>query len=123
MYFRTGLALTLALPVCVAPSASSQDNAAPQTPIPAPAPATVQAMPQAQASAQTENVHIRVGRSIIVTMQARLRKVYVSNPAVVESTTTSPNQVVITAKSAGSSNVVFWDEQGRSRMLEVSADV
>jgi pilus assembly protein CpaC len=41
----------------------------------------------------------------------------------VESTTTSPNQVVVTAKSAGSSNVVFWDEEGRSRMLEVSADV
>jgi pilus assembly protein CpaC len=80
-------------------------------------------MPQAQASSETENVHILIGRSIIVTMQARLRKVYVSNPVVVESTTTSPNQVVVTAKSAGSSNVVFWDEEGRSRMLEVSADV
>jgi pilus assembly protein CpaC len=100
----------------------SQDSAAPQTPTPAPAPATVQALP-AQTSAETESVHILVGRSIIVTMQARLRKVYVSNPVVVESTTTSPNQVVITAKSAGSSNIVFWDEEGRSRMLEVSADV
>jgi len=123
MHVRAGLAFTLALSLCVALPASSQDSAAPQTPAPAPAPATVQAMPQAQASAETENVHILVGRSIIVTMQARLRKVYVSNPAVVESTTTSPNQVVVTAKSAGSSNVVFWDEQGRSRMLEVSADV
>src|ERR1700751_1327646 len=123
MHFRTGLALTLALPLCVALLASAQDRDAPQTPAQAPAPATVQAMPQAQTSAETENVHILVGRSIIVTMQARLRKVYVSNPVVVESTTTSPNQVVITAKSAGSSNVVFWDEEGRSRMLEVSADV
>jgi pilus assembly protein CpaC len=123
MHVRAGLAFTLALPLCVALPASSQDSAAPQTPAPAPAPATVQAMPQAQASSETENVHILIGRSIIVTMQARLRKVYVSNPVVVESTTTSPNQVVVTAKSAGSSNVVFWDEEGRSRMLEVSADV
>jgi pilus assembly protein CpaC len=122
MHLRAGLALTLALPLCVAPSASSQDSAAPQTPAPAPAPATVQAVPQTQA-AETESVHILVGRSIIVTMQARLRKVYISNPVVVESTTTSPNQVVITAKSPGSSNIVFWDEEGRSRMLEVSADV
>ena len=83
MHFRTGLALTLALPLCVALPASSQDSAAPQTPAPAPAPATVQALPQAQTSAETENVHILVGRSIIVTMQARLRKIYVSNPAVV----------------------------------------
>jgi pilus assembly protein CpaC len=123
MHVRAGLAFTLALPLCVALPASSQDSAAPQTPVAAPAPATVQAMPQAQASSETENVHILIGRSIIVTMQARLRKVYVSNPAVVESTTTSPNQVVVTAKAAGSSNVVFWDEEGRSRMLEVSADV
>ncbi len=123
MHVRAGLALTLAIPLCVALPASSQDSAAPQTPTPAPAPATVQALPQAQPAAETENVHILIGRSIIVTMQARLRKVYVSNPAVVESTTTTPNQVVITAKSAGSSNVVFWDEDGRSRMLEVSADV
>jgi pilus assembly protein CpaC len=123
MHVRAGLAFTLVLPLCVALPASSQDSAAPQTPATVPAPATVQAVPPAQTSAETENVHILVGRSIIVTMQARLRKVYVSNPAVVESTTTSPNQVVITAKGPGSSNVVFWDEEGRSRMLEVSADV
>ena len=68
-------------------------------------------------------MHILVGRSIIVNMQTRLRRVYISNPAVIDSTTTSPNQVVLSAKSAGSCNVVFWDEQDQSRMLEVSADV
>ncbi|HEX3968825.1 MAG TPA: pilus assembly protein N-terminal domain-containing protein [Edaphobacter sp.] len=122
MHVRAGLVFTLLLPLCAALPASSQDSATPQTPAPAPAPATIQAVP-AQTSAETESVHILIGRSIIVTMQARLRKVYVSNPAVVESTTTSPNQVVVTAKGPGSSNVVFWDEDGRSRMLEVSADV
>jgi pilus assembly protein CpaC len=122
MHIRVGLVVTLAFSICVALPALSQDSAAPQVPSPAPAPATVQALPQ-QTSTETESVHILVGRSIIVTMQARLRKVYISNPAVVESTTTSPNQVVITAKAAGSSNIVFWDEEGRSRMLEVSADV
>ncbi|HSU19309.1 MAG TPA: type II and III secretion system protein family protein [Acidobacteriaceae bacterium] len=72
---------------------------------------------------ETETVHILVGRSIMINMQTRLRKIYISNPAVLESTTTTPNQVVITAKAAGSCNVVFWDENGHSRMLEVSADV
>jgi len=116
MHVRAGLVLTLALPLCVALPAVSQSDAAPQTA----APPT--ALPP-QTSTETESVHILTGRSIIVTMQARLRKVYVSNPAVIESTTTSPYQVVITAKIPGSSNVVFWDEEGRSRMLEVSADV
>jgi pilus assembly protein CpaC len=77
----------------------------------------------APATGETESVHILVGRSIIINMQTRLRRVYISNPAVIDSTTTSPNQVVLTAKSAGSCNVVFWDESDQSRMLEVSADV
>lgn len=114
MHVRVGLVLTIATSLLVAQPALSQTDNAAQTS----APAAVGAQ-----TPEMENVHILVGRSIIVTMQARLRKVYVSNPPVVDSTTTSPTQVVITAKTAGSSNVVFWDEQGHSRMLEVSADV
>jgi pilus assembly protein CpaC len=114
MQVRFRLTATLLLPLCLAFSASFPAFASPQASAPAAGAAT---------PAETESVHILVGRSIIVNMQARLRKVYISNPAVVESTTTSPNQVVITAKSAGSSNIVFWDEHDQSRMLEVSADV
>lgn len=72
---------------------------------------------------ETESVHVLVSRSIVVNMQSRLRKIYLSNPAVVDSATTSPTQVVLTAKAAGSSNVVFWDETGHSRMLELYSDV
>ncbi|GAC1360120.1 MAG: type II and III secretion system protein family protein [Acidobacteriaceae bacterium] len=72
---------------------------------------------------ETESVHVLVGRSIVINMQARLRKVYLSNPAVVESATTSPTQVIITAKAPGSSNIVFWDETGHSRILELYSDV
>lgn len=115
MHIRAGLVLTLAVPLCVASAAVSQTDSLPQS--------TARAAAAPQTSAESETVHILVGRSIIVTMQARLRKIYVSNPAVIESTTTAPTQVVITAKAPGSSNVVFWDEDGHSRMLEVSADV
>lgn len=72
---------------------------------------------------ETESVHILVGHSIVVNMQARLKRVYVSNPTVLESSTTSPTQVVITAKAAGASNVVFWDELGHSRLLDVYSDL
>ena len=94
--------------------------AAGQQPAPPAAQPTTMA---AQDMPETEAVHVLVGRSIIINMQTRLRKIYISNPAVLESTTTTPTQVVITAKNAGSCNVVFWDETGHSRMLEVSADV
>jgi pilus assembly protein CpaC len=114
MHVRVGLVLTLPL-FFIALTGSAQTGTPQQPP--------AQAVVAPQTSAETETVHILVGRSIIITMQARLRKIYVSNPDVIESTTTSPNEVVLTAKSAGSSNVVFWDEAGHSRMLEVSSDV
>ncbi|MHB1023742.1 MAG: type II and III secretion system protein family protein [Acidobacteriaceae bacterium] len=72
---------------------------------------------------EAESVHILVGRSVVINMQARLRRVYISNPAIVESSTTSPTQVVITAKTSGTSNVVFWDESNHSRMLDVFSDI
>lgn len=72
---------------------------------------------------EAESVHILVGRSVVINMQARLRRVYISNPAVLESATTSATQVVLTTKASGTSNVVFWDEFGHSRMLDVYADI
>jgi pilus assembly protein CpaC len=116
MHVRVRHTATLILPLCFAFSGSLPSFASPQASAPA-------ASATAPAVGETESVHILVGRSIIINMQTRLRRVYISNPAVIDSTTTSPNQVVLTAKSAGSCNVVFWDEQDQSRMLEVSADV
>ena len=45
----------------------------------------------------------------------RLRRVYVSNPAVLDSYTANARQIVITAKAPGSSSLVLWDEAGRSQ--------
>lgn len=116
MHVRLRHTATLILPLFLAFSASSAFFALPQA-------CAQAASTAAPAVGETESVHILVGRSIIINMQTRLRRVYISNPAVIDSTTTSPNQVVLTAKSAGSCNVVFWDENEQSRMLEVSADV
>lgn len=80
------------------------------------------ASPQAPGTS-SQVLHIVVGRSVIINLQARLRRVLVSNPAVVESVTTSPTQVVVTAKQPGTSSVLLWDETGESRILDVYSDV
>ena len=80
------------------------------------------ASPQAPGTS-SQVLHIVVGRSVIINLQARLRRVLVSNPKVVESLTTSPTQVVVTAKEPGTSSVLLWDETGESRILDVYADV
>jgi len=72
---------------------------------------------------ETQSVHVQVGRSIILNTQARLRRIVVSNPNVLDTATVSPTQVVVTAKSPGSSSLVLWDESSNARIVDVYADV
>ncbi|HEV2383042.1 MAG TPA: type II and III secretion system protein family protein [Terriglobia bacterium] len=72
---------------------------------------------------EAEPLHILVGKSVVINMQTRLKRVLVSNPVVIEGVATSPTQVVVEAKAAGTSSLILWDETGRSRMLDVMVDV
>src|SRR5271157_614968 len=53
----------------------------------------------------SRTLHLVVGRSLFINTADRLRRVYVSNPAVLDSLTASPNQLVITANETGQSNL------------------
>ncbi len=75
------------------------------------------------AGAEAQTLHILAGRSVIVNTQARLKRILVSNPVLIETTTVSPTQLVISAKAPGTASLVIWDETGRARIIDVSADV
>lgn len=68
-------------------------------------------------------MHILVGNSVVIRTDPRLTRVLVGNPAVVNTQTTAPNEVVVTATAPGSSSVVLWQENNQSRIIEVFADV
>ena len=68
-------------------------------------------------------LHILVGHSVVIRTDARLRRVLVGNPAVVTTATTAANELVVTAIASGSSSVVLWQEDNKSRILEVFGDV
>ncbi len=70
-----------------------------------------------------QTLHVIVGRSMFIDTPDRLRRVYVSNPTVVDSITPTPRELVITAKTAGESSLVLWNESGKSSVYIVSADV
>ena len=52
----------------------------------------------------------------------RLKRVYVSNPLIIDSFTSSPTQIVVTAKAPGISSLILWDEAGQSQTYLVSSD-
>ncbi len=74
-------------------------------------------------SQSTQSVHILVGKSSIINLDARLTRILVSNPAVIEALATTPTQVVLNAKAAGNSSLILWDETGRCQMFDVTVDL
>ncbi len=87
-------------------------------------PAAGQSASQAtETPAEGETVHVLVGKSVVINVQAPLTRVLSSNPTVVETMATSPTQVVVEGKAAGASSLILWDESGRSQMLDVVVDL
>jgi pilus assembly protein CpaC len=118
---RTGIAriaaLALFAAICGMHRAVAQ--AAPVAP-----PQSAAAVPPAISSATpSDQLHIVVGRSLVLTSEAPLRRIYVGNPAVLQSYTSGANEVVLTAKAVGTSSIVMWEESGGRRLYTVSADL
>jgi pilus assembly protein CpaC len=76
-----------------------------------------------QSAAAREALHVVVGRSIFLDTTYRVRRVYIANPAVVDSYTANPHEIVLTSKAPGTSSVILWDEMGHTQSYLVSADV
>ena len=77
----------------------------------------------ATSEANAVTLHLIVGRSLFISVADKLRRVYVSNPAVLDALTASQFEVVITAKAPGTSSLVMWSATGQSRIYTVLADV
>jgi len=90
---------------------------------PAEAADTAARQPTAAASDPSSVLRLIVGRSLFVEFPEKLRRVYVSNPLVLDAMTSSPSEIVVTAKSAGASSLVLWSCTGQKKMFTVLADV
>jgi pilus assembly protein CpaC len=82
-----------------------------------------QSAPAVGSPSEGETVHVLVGKSVVINVQAPLTRVLSSNPTAVEAMATSPTQVVVEGKAAGSSSLILWDASGRSQILDVSVDL
>jgi pilus assembly protein CpaC len=69
------------------------------------------------------SLRLVVGHSMFINTKERLRRVYVSNPAVLDSMTSSPRQIVVTAKAPGVSSLILWDETGHTHSWQITADM
>ena len=98
----------------------------------APAPPSVPAQPEVSVPAVQDaagtvlignSLRLVVGRSMFINTQKRLLRIYVSNPDVLDSMTSNPHQIVVTAKAAGVSSLILWDETGHTQAWQITADM
>jgi len=60
---------------------------------------------------------------VVINLQSPVTRILSSNPAIIDTLATSPTQVVVEGKAAGSSSLILWDATGHSQMLDVTVDV
>ncbi len=77
----------------------------------------------AAAQAEGQALHVFVGKSVVINLQVPVTRILSSNPAVIDTLATSPTQIVVEGKAAGSSSLILWDATGHSQMLDVTVDV
>jgi pilus assembly protein CpaC len=84
---------------------------------------TLLAVLHAAAQSEGQALHVFVGKSVVINMQAPVSRILSSNPEVIDTLATSPTQVVVEGKAAGVSSLILWDSSGHSQILDVTVDV
>src|SRR6266705_3993953 len=77
----------------------------------------------AAAQAEGQALHVFVGKSVVINLQSPVTRILSSNPSVIDTLATSPTQIVVEGKLAGSSSLILWDATGHSQMLDVTVDL
>ena len=76
-----------------------------------------------QAPGEAETLHVLVGRSLVLTSPARIKRISVADPSVIDALAVSPNQILINGKVPGAVSLVLWDETGQSQEFDISVDL
>ena len=102
---------------CPAPAQSYRYRppAVDQSMLSSPAPAPV------RRTRPNQDLHLIVGQSTIL-RGVVLKRIYVGNPALLQTLNSAPDEVVVTAKATGATSLVLWDTMGNSFVYNVSCD-
>src|ERR1700688_1446214 len=87
-----------------------------------PAPTPVQAEQPTDVEAP-QALHLLVGRSLVITSPARIKRVSLADPNIAEAIVVSPTQVLVNGKVPGGVSLLIWDETDQSQAFEVSVDI
>jgi pilus assembly protein CpaC len=67
-------------------------------------------------------VKLMINRSVVLTTKAPYKRVSVGNPEIADVNTIGPSNILLTAKKPGNTQLIVWDDQDRSQVVEVNVD-
>jgi pilus assembly protein CpaC len=106
-----------------APAAQVSSPASSSAAASAQEPSPVASVADAPTTANSTALHLLVGRSLIITSPAKIKRVSLADPSFAEADAVSPYQVMLNGKAAGEVSLVIWDEFDRSQQFDVSVDI
>lgn len=68
------------------------------------------------------NIRLPVGKSTVLTLRVPAKRVNVGNPETADVNLLSPTNVLVTAKKPGGTQLIVWDDQERSQVVDVVVD-
>lgn len=71
---------------------------------------------------RSQSLHLVTGRALVLKLRTPLKRVYIGEPSMLQSFMPTPEELVLTAKAAGTSSLVLWDTTGKTYNYTVSAD-
>jgi pilus assembly protein CpaC len=78
---------------------------------------------QAAAQGSNERLHLLVGRSLVISSPAPVKRVSIADPNIADAIVISPYQVLLNGKSPGGDSLVVWDESDQSQTFEIFVDL
>ena len=68
----------------------------------------------------TDHVHILQGESKLIKFKDEIVRTSISDTAIADVVVVSPEQVLVNAKSSGSTTMVVWDKEQKTRMYDIT---
>jgi pilus assembly protein CpaC len=116
---RLTLVVLIAWAVLFGNSISADQQQATSTQTPAAKPGDA----QSQQGETPETLHLMVGRSLVITSPARVRRISIADPNIADTLIVSPTQIVVNGKMPGATSLVIWDESGQSQTFDLYVDL
>ncbi|MBI5419073.1 MAG: type II and III secretion system protein family protein [Deltaproteobacteria bacterium] len=72
--------------------------------------------------ASAKQLHLQSNQSFLIDADLRIKRVSVGKPEIADVTVVTPRQLLVTAKSPGTTTLIYWNEQGLPTSMDVNVE-